>query len=91
MISASGALVLIAGLGSVIGPILIAVIVDQFGIDGFFWSMGMVHLLTTLFAFYRMTKRASMPLEKQGITTPTAMHSSSSAIESIQKHAQNEA
>ncbi len=91
MISASGALVLVGGLGAVIGPILVAIVMDQFGNNGFFWSMGTVHLVTGLFAFYRMTKRASTPLGKQGLTTPTAMHSSSSAIESIQKRAKDEA
>lgn len=91
MIAASGGLVLVGGLGAVIGPTLVAIIMDRYGNNAFFLCMGGAHLLTGLFAIYRMTRRSAMPLEKQGHYTPTAMHPTSSVIESMQQHAKDEA
>lgn len=91
MIAASGALVLIGGLGAVFGPILIAAIMDYFGDQYFFWSMGGMHGLMGLFALYRMTRSAAIPLDKQGHTTATAAHPTGSVIEGIQQLARDEA
>jgi len=91
MIAASGTLVLAGGLGAVTGPIMIAAAMEYFGNNSFFWGMGGVHLLTGFFALYRMTKRAATPLDKQGAITPSAMHPSSSVIESMQQYAKDEA
>ncbi len=82
MIAASGTLVLAGGLGAIVGPILVASIMDIYGNDGFFWAMGGAHLITGLFALYRMTRRPAMPLDQQGGTTPTTIHPSSWVIES---------
>jgi hypothetical protein len=77
-------------IGAVIGPVLIASVMDQFGDSSFFWCMGVAYLLTGIFALYRMTKRSATPLEQQGSFTPAAIHPSSSAIESIQQYAKDE-
>jgi len=90
MIAASGALVLISGLGAAVGPVFIASIMDQFGEKSFFWSMAAVHALTGLFALYRMTMSAPVPLDQQGPSTSTAVHPSGSAIESVQLYARDE-
>jgi hypothetical protein len=39
---------------------------------------------------YRMLIRAPVPLDKQGPSTPTAVHPSGSAIESIQQYTSEE-
>ena len=91
MIAASGALVLTSGLGAVLGPILIASIMDRFGDQMFFWSMGGIHGLMGLFALYRMTRSVAIPLQKQGHNTATAVHPTGSAIEGIQQLARDEA
>ncbi|MCP4979446.1 MAG: MFS transporter [Gammaproteobacteria bacterium] len=91
MIAASGTLVMVGGLGAVLGPILVASIMDLFENNGFFWAMGGAHFLTGLFALYRMTRRAPMPLEQQVETTPTTIHPSSWVIESTHQHAKDEA
>jgi MFS family permease len=91
MIAASGALVLIGGLGAVFGPILTASIMDRFGNDYFFWSMGGIHGLMGLFALYRMTRSAAVPLKKQGHSTATAAHPTGSVFEGIQQLAHDEA
>jgi MFS family permease len=91
MIAASGALVLISGLGAAIGPVLVASIMDQFGEHSFFLSLALAHVLTGLFALYRMTRSAPIPLDQQGPSTATAVHPSGSAIESVQQYARDEA
>ncbi|MGI9319621.1 MAG: MFS transporter [bacterium] len=90
MIAASGTLVLISGLGAVLGPLLVATIMDNFGNQSFFWSISVAYLITGLFALYRMTQRPTTPLDKQGAVTPAAVHPSSAAIESMQQYAKDE-
>jgi len=90
MIAASGALVLVGGLGAITGPVLFATIMDRFGIQALFWSIAWVHGLTGLFAIYRMIRSAPIPLDKQGPSTATAVHPSGSAIDSIQQYTREE-
>jgi MFS family permease len=90
MIAASGSLVLVGGIGAILGPIAVATSMDIFGNNAFFWCMGGAHTVTGTFALYRMTKRTAKPLDQQGSVTPTTMHSSSIAIESIQRYAVEE-
>ncbi len=91
MIAASGTLVLVGGIGAIIGPVAVAASMDFFGIYSFFWAMGAAHLITGLFALYRMTRRSAMPLNKQGSNTPAGLHPSSAVIESIQQYAKESA
>jgi MFS family permease len=91
MIAASGALVLTSGLGAVVGPVLIASIMDHLGEQAMFWTIAVVHAFTGLFALYRMTVSRAVPLDKQGPSTATAVHPSGSAIESIQLFSHDEA
>ena len=90
MIAASGALVLVGGLGAIVGPLLFAVIMDRFGDHTLFWSIALVHGLTGLFALYRMTRSSPVPLDRQGPSTTAAVHPSGSAIESIQQYTSEE-
>lgn len=90
MIAASGALVLVGGLGAITGPLLFAMIMDRFGNHALFWAIALVHALTGIFALVRILSSPSVPLEKQGPSTPTAVHPSGSAIESIQYYTSEE-
>ena len=90
MIAASGALVLVSGLGAIAGPILVAMIMDTYGNQAMFWSIAAVHALTGVFAIYRMIRSAPVPLDKQRPGTATAVHPSGSAIESIQQYTHDE-
>ena len=90
MIAASGTLVLVGGIGAIIGPVLVATAMDFYGNNAFFWGMGGAYGFIGLFALHRMTKRPPKPLEKQGLVTPTALHSSSAVIECMQQHALDE-
>jgi MFS family permease len=86
MIAASGALVLVSGLGAVAGPLVFAAIMDLFGNQALFWAISAVHALTALFAVYRMAISAPVPMDKQGRSHATAVHPSGSAIESVQQY-----
>ncbi len=90
MIAASGALVLVGGLGAVAGPLVFAALMDRFGNHALFWSIAVVHGLTGLFALYRMTRSSPVPLDRQGPSTAAAVHPSGSAIESIQQYTSEE-
>ncbi len=90
MIAASGTLVMVSGLGAIIGPVLFAGIMDNFGTQSLFWSIATIHGLTGLFALFRMIISSPVPLDKQRRSTATAVHPSGSAIESIQKYSHDE-
>jgi MFS family permease len=90
MIAASGALVLVGGIGAVTGPLLFASIMDAFGYQALFWSIAVIHGLTGLFAIYRMFRSAPVPRDHQWPSTATAVHPSGSAIESVQQYASEE-
>ena len=86
MIAASGALVLVSGLGAVAGPLAFAAIMDYFGERALFVAIAAVHALTAVFAVYRMAKSAPVPMARQGRSHATAVHPSGSAIDSVQQY-----
>lgn len=65
MVAASGTLILVAGIGASIGPTLAAVLMSLLGPPGFFWCLFAVHAAIGVFALYRMTRRAAVPLDEQ--------------------------
>jgi MFS family permease len=66
MVAASGSLVLVGGIGAAFGPITLAGLMTATGPVGFFWGLGLIHAAIGFFALYRMSRRASMPLDEQG-------------------------
>ena len=66
MVAASGSLVLVAGIGMVLGPLLVAAAMDLQGPAGFALFLAIVHLGVGAFALFRMTRRGSVPMEAQG-------------------------
>ncbi|MCP4486809.1 MAG: MFS transporter [Gammaproteobacteria bacterium] len=87
MIAASGALVLVGGLGAITGPMLVASIMDYFGEEYLFWAIAVAHALIGIFGLIRMAVRPPVPLDKQGPSTATAIHPSGAAIEYVQQFA----
>jgi MFS family permease len=90
MIAASGAMVLVAGLGAIVGPLLVAMAMDQLGIHALFWSIAALHAFAGVFAIYRMARRAPVPLARQWPSAATGVHPSGSAIDSVQQYAHDE-
>ncbi len=66
MLGAAGKLVLLFGAGATVGPILAGELMERVGADGFFIFMIAVYSGIALFAIYRTTRRAPVPLEEQG-------------------------
>ena len=66
MVAASGSLVLVGGIGAAFGPVTLAGMMSLMGPIGFFWGLGLVHAAIGIVALYRMSKRASRPIEDQG-------------------------
>ena len=72
MVSASGTLMMVGGAGAILGPIAVSLLMRQMGPDGFFVCVAAVHAAIGVFALYRMTRRAPLPLAEQGASVPVA-------------------
>lgn len=57
MVAASSALVLAYGIGAVVGPLAVGVMMDRIGAHGFFIYLALMHAALGLFTIYRMTRR----------------------------------
>ena len=66
MVAASSSLVLVGGIGAAFGPVTLAGMMSVMGPAGFFWGLGLIHAAIGFFALYRMSRRASRPLDDQG-------------------------
>ena len=66
MVAASSTLMLLFGIGAIGGPLTIGVLMGSFGPHAYWVYLAVVHVLLGLFALYRMTRRASRPVEEQG-------------------------
>ena len=62
---AAGKLVLLFGIGAIAGPVVAGQMMEAFGNSAFFLFLGVVYGLIAVFALYRMTRRAALPLEEQ--------------------------
>jgi MFS family permease len=85
MVAASGGLILAGGIGSIFGPVGVALAMDV-STDWFFASMAIVHAGIGLFVISRMFIREATPLEEQGHHAPATLLRSGGMIESIQEH-----
>lgn len=72
MVAASGTLMLVGGAGAVLGPVAVSLLMRALGPDGFFVCVGAVHAAIGVFALYRMTRRAPLPLAEQASSVPVA-------------------
>lgn len=63
-VEAAGGLLLIFAMGAVIGPIIASAVTRYFGVEWLFAYTAAIHLLTALFALYRMKRRPPAPEEE---------------------------
>jgi MFS family permease len=72
-VEASGGLMLIYGLGSVVGPLLAAVLIETNGASGLFVFVALVHIALGAFLSYRMRERLPIPVSARPefVTAPT--------------------
>ncbi len=66
MVAASGAVVLVNGIGAAIGAPLTAFAMEAMGPSGFYVAIGASLGLVALFALWRSTRRSAIPAEEQG-------------------------
>ncbi len=65
MVRAGATLILVGGIGACLGPPLAATLMGAVGPVAFFVVLGAVHAAIGLFAVYRMSRRASKPVDEQ--------------------------
>lgn len=66
LLGAAGKLVLLFGVGAIAGPIIAGDLMERFGPNAFFIFLGVIYGLIGVFALYRMTRRAAVPIDEQG-------------------------
>ena len=65
IIGASGSLVMVAGIGAMIGPIIIAFFMDFVSISFYFWGIAIIFATILVFTLIRIGARAGVALEDQ--------------------------
>ncbi len=65
IVAASGQLVMVAGIGLSTGPILVSLLMSQYGPNHYFTGIGGAFALIIAFTLYRMQQRPGMDIEDQ--------------------------
>jgi len=65
LIGASSMLVLVLGVGSVLGPIMVGVLLAQVGSSSFFYFLAILHFGLVAYVVWRMNIREALPAEEQ--------------------------
>ncbi len=89
MAAASGGLVFINGLGAIAGPVVVGWLMGEavFGPQGYFMFMAVLLTALAIYAGYRTTQRAAIPIEDTGIMAPMAPTASPVSVEFAQEYA----
>ncbi len=96
IVGASGSLVMVAGIGAMIGPIIIAYFMDLFSVDFFFWGIAGVFAMIFLFTLIRIGSSAGVALEDQShlvagpLGTPIAEYLAPDSLEYAEAMARDE-
>lgn len=76
MVAASGTLVLVNSIGAALGSPIVAFSMKLFGPDAFYGSLGVMMSIIALYALWRSTQRADIPIEDRGdfvVMAPTPL------------------
>ena len=87
MVAASSGLLFINGLGAVSGPLAVGWMMDRFGPSGFFIMIATLLGGLTIYAFFRMTQRASVAVEDTGAYAAITPSASPVALKIAQDYA----
>ena len=96
IIGASGSLVMVAGIGAMIGPIIIAFFMDFVNISFYFWGIAIVFATILIFTLIRIGARAGVALEDQSdlvagpLGTPIAEYLAPDSVAYAEALANNE-
>lgn len=87
MAAASGGLMFINGSGAVLGPFIVGAMMTGLGADTFFVFMSVNFAIIAGYGFWRMTRRAALPIEEQNAYAYVAPQASPVAVEVAQEYA----
>ena len=96
IIGASGSLVMVAGFGAMVGPIIIAFFMDYLGPAAYFWGTALVFATILVFTLIRIGARAGIALDEQSslvagpLGTPIAEYLAPDSVEYAEALANNE-
>ncbi len=76
MVAASASLVLVQGLGASFGPLVSGAVMGGVGPQGYFWCLAVIHGAIGVFALYRMTVRAAVPVDDKAPFVPITSQAS---------------
>ncbi len=85
MAAASGALVFVYGLGAIVGPMATGQLMEMIGPQGFWVFLSGLFTMTSLYAAWRMTRRAGVPVDETGAYLNVPPTVSPVAIEAAQE------
>ncbi|MEM7237382.1 MAG: MFS transporter [Pseudomonadota bacterium] len=85
MASAAAGLVVLNGVGAAGMPVLVGYTMDGFGPQSFLWAIASTMGLVSAYGFYRMTVRASTPVEETLPAMPLSMITTTVAAEVAQE------
>jgi MFS family permease len=87
MAAASGGLLFINGLGAILGPIFVGWLMGtSVGPAGFYIFTGVLFVATVIYAAYRSTVRAALPVEETGAYVPMGPTATTVAMEIAQEY-----
>ena len=87
MAAASGGMIFLNGLGASMGPLVVGWLMGPgvMGPGGYFFFIALLLILFAIYAAYRATQRAAVPLEETGAVVPVAPSYSPVALEVAQE------
>ncbi|MEM9319910.1 MAG: MFS transporter [Pseudomonadota bacterium] len=85
MAAAGGRLLFINGVGAIIGPIMIGLVIDYVGASGFFFFLAGLMAFMSIYAAYRMTVRPSPVSEATESYAPVLPQASPVVMEAVQE------
>ncbi len=96
IVAASGSLVMIAGIGLMTGPVLIAFFMDLFDVTFYFWGIAAVFAVILLVTMFRISSRRGIAHDEQShlvvgpIGTPIAEYTAFGSVEYAEAAARHE-
>lgn len=85
MAAASGGLIFVNGIGAILGPVALGWMMETWGPYSYFGYLGLLLAVMTVYAFYRMTRRAAPQPADTTHYTPVSPTSSPVAVEVAQE------
>ncbi|PTN03669.1 putative MFS family arabinose efflux permease [Rhodovulum imhoffii] len=85
MPAASGGLIFINGVGAILGPLVTGWAMGMIGPQGFFSLIAVLMLTLAIYAAYRMTQRAAVPVTETASYTPITPTASPVAVDVAQE------